>query len=59
LLFYALTFLQARAAMDSLEENGMAESGNILTKLQDLLPYDKLIMKRSLLRHRAGTAVLT
>jgi len=45
--------------MDSLEENGMAESGNILTKLQDLLPYDKLIMKRSLLRHRAGTAVLT
>jgi hypothetical protein len=32
--------LQARAAVNLFEENGMAESDNILTKLQDLWLYD-------------------
>jgi hypothetical protein len=31
--------LKARAAAEFFEENGMAESDNILTKLQDLLVY--------------------
>jgi hypothetical protein len=52
-------FASPRSGAIFFDEIDMAESDNLLTKLQDLLPYDKLIMKRSLLRHRAGTAVLT
>jgi hypothetical protein len=39
LLFYALTLLTARAAVNFFEENDLAESDNLLTKLQDLLVY--------------------
>ena len=39
MLFYALTLLKARAAVNFFERNGMAESDNIPTKLQYLLVY--------------------
>ena len=39
MLFYAFTLLRVRAAVNFFEENDMAESDNILTKLQDLLVY--------------------
>jgi hypothetical protein len=39
LFFYVLTLLPARAAVNFFEENDMAESDNLLTKLQDLLLY--------------------
>jgi hypothetical protein len=37
--FYSLTLLKDRAAVDFFQKIAMAESDNILTKLQDLLVY--------------------